>query len=763
MNYAKHQTITLAALLSLLLSACGASPQQGSAASLPETASAQSSAPAGMQLLQLDSLGQPLKSIAALQLREDQAGSFSLRLENASGGHSLYLELQHAASPGAASVELAPALQQRALLISRNLDNERLQIGITMIGEGQNLPVMTQLLSIGFSGTDVPLREISAVAISPVEDIFFIEPDYNTMHWTYYCNGDYDQNGIVNISDITPIGQHFGKDQQAASWLQARVADGDKNRVVNISDITPIGVNFGTSIESFLILGSGSSGGPFVPVAGAVIPYDSAPIPAQGGPRTWSYTLIDPPYGNYFVVTPFDGELAGTNYGTPGRYLPENIPPQALAFHDGAPQQLPGSLISFDASDSYDDDGEIVSFEWDPENSGQWTSTQLVPLFSYTYTGLGSFQPQLRVTDNEGQQSVFAMSTITVSLGQSVTRSPYGGPGAAAPISAVQLPDGRPALSYIQPYQNIFNVPYIVRATSPAAAAWEQPQMALISPTPCEEFSLTTAGIDLFAYFQHGEKLCIEEFLDNGSGDIDVVNLVDDDPQVIRGYQISSFSLFDTPAVAYLSDAADGSGPLLFTNGWLEFAAQLVDPLNCASPCAQQLDSGPAVAYVRVIDGNSSNLTFRRATDINGGSWDPAQVLVSGKGAQTSGHSLIRAGNRLVIVYFSSTDQSLYSISSTDSAGTAWGSPRLIESQCDTGSRYTLRLIKGLPCVLYSSATELKYAIARNAQASSWNQAVSLASSPTGFGATDMLEIDGKPLIFCIDDEDGMLKAISFE
>ena len=78
--------------------------------------------------------------------------------------------------------------------------------------------------------------------------------------------GDYDGNGVVGISDITPLGKYFGEtveyDEQGEhggisywpagdpdgegrdNWLKARV-DGDGNGIINAADITTIAIHFG--------------------------------------------------------------------------------------------------------------------------------------------------------------------------------------------------------------------------------------------------------------------------------------------------------------------------------------------------------------------------------------------------------------------------------------------------------------------------------------------------------------------------------------
>jgi hypothetical protein len=71
--------------------------------------------------------------------------------------------------------------------------------------------------------------------------------------WAYRNAGDYDQNGEVNIADITPVGVHFRKTSSADDWDVARMADGDGNGEINIADITPIGANFRNSLEGYLL------------------------------------------------------------------------------------------------------------------------------------------------------------------------------------------------------------------------------------------------------------------------------------------------------------------------------------------------------------------------------------------------------------------------------------------------------------------------------------------------------------------------------
>ncbi len=86
--------------------------------------------------------------------------------------------------------------------------------------------------------------------------------------------GDYDGNGEVGISDITPLGQFFGASvayddpllhdgisywpagdpdgEGRENWIKARV-DGDGNGEINVADITPIAIRFGEHTDGWRV------------------------------------------------------------------------------------------------------------------------------------------------------------------------------------------------------------------------------------------------------------------------------------------------------------------------------------------------------------------------------------------------------------------------------------------------------------------------------------------------------------------------------
>lgn len=71
------------------------------------------------------------------------------------------------------------------------------------------------------------------------------------LSWEERNIGDYSNNGLVEIADLTPVGVHFGKSVEGpeADWLE--LVDGNLDGAITVADITPIGQNFLKHIDGF--------------------------------------------------------------------------------------------------------------------------------------------------------------------------------------------------------------------------------------------------------------------------------------------------------------------------------------------------------------------------------------------------------------------------------------------------------------------------------------------------------------------------------
>jgi hypothetical protein len=69
----------------------------------------------------------------------------------------------------------------------------------------------------------------------------------HTLSWYYHNTGDYNQNNLVGIDDLTPLGAHWLEAATPPPFPESSVLsviDGDENGLLNIGDLTPIGANW---------------------------------------------------------------------------------------------------------------------------------------------------------------------------------------------------------------------------------------------------------------------------------------------------------------------------------------------------------------------------------------------------------------------------------------------------------------------------------------------------------------------------------------
>jgi PKD repeat protein len=90
--------------------------------------------------------------------------------------------------------------------------------------------------------------------------------------------------------------------------------------------------------------------------------------------------------------------------------VPENKIPTALFTHTEAEELL---TIDFDASESDDEDGEVVSYAWDFDGDGAVDSNE-GPFVTHKYEKRGEYEVRLVVTDDDGDDSEPFTATVTV-------------------------------------------------------------------------------------------------------------------------------------------------------------------------------------------------------------------------------------------------------------------------------------------------------------------------------------------------------------
>jgi len=102
--------------------------------------------------------------------------------------------------------------------------------------------------------------------------------------------------------------------------------------------------------------------------------------------------------------------------------LGENAPPVPLFTSDFFTCN-PGDIVSIDSSNSYDIDGSIVKYEFDPEGDGSYVDKGAVSLITHKYLTSGGNMVHVRVTDNMGA-SADGLTSLNVSWQHSLAGAP---------------------------------------------------------------------------------------------------------------------------------------------------------------------------------------------------------------------------------------------------------------------------------------------------------------------------------------------------
>jgi len=100
-------------------------------------------------------------------------------------------------------------------------------------------------------------------------------------------------------------------------------------------------------------------------------------------------------------------------YNNPGGS--ENQPPVAkFVWRPWNPN--PSQITNFDASESYDFGGTIISYDWDWNNDGTYDESHTSPTVAHSWTSTGSYPVKLKVTDNTGLNDTIT-KTVNVTSG----------------------------------------------------------------------------------------------------------------------------------------------------------------------------------------------------------------------------------------------------------------------------------------------------------------------------------------------------------
>ncbi len=420
-----------------------------------------------------------------------------------------------------------------------------------------------------------------------------------TLTWTYKNVGDYDQNGIVAIADITPLAEHFqetaeGEGDSFRGWI-----DGNADGIINIQDITPIAENFFSQVWEYVIEGASlTTPGDFSEFARVSFVTTNK---EQRGTASLTFSADDAGLLTTFRVVPVDYE---NNRGEVSNEV--SLPVSAPIIYSVTPTQgFKNEAYTFTANVS---GTRPLSYQWDFGGGANPSLFPSPPGGADVVTAEvtladtpGDYSALLTVTNQYGEDTY--SFTLTVQA-REVWVHTWGGSGSESARDLVFDDEG--------------NIYILGRTNSPEFTAGANKEDDLL----------------LLKYSPHGEVLWARTWGGEKSEKAVGIHLAPDGNLVVAG-QTNSFGA-GRDDVLLLKYNLDGN--LIFQKTW--GTADLYERVN--GSCIDELGNIYIVGYTIAYGSSSTDLLIGKF-DLDGNSvW--ARRLMTSSEAEVSGISISPLG-----------------------------------------------------------------------------------------------------------------------
>jgi len=594
----------------------------------------------------------------------------------------------------------------------------------------------------------------------------------NYVLWWHYRNlGDYDQNGTVGISDITPIAMHYNEtyDRDMEPDCLLAVIDGSANGEIDIADITPIAMNYGVDCVGYDVEGSDS------PIVSFSFIQEALLNEATGEGRLEFSADLDELSWGYYRVSPYDSEGAE---GIPSNIISATEPPTVISV---APiTGATGSELSIVAVVT---GARPLVYAWDfGDGAEPNTSNEEAP--TVILGEVGDYAAILTVANDFGLDEY--EFTLTVGLPPDIVGiyPQHGSPGSIVTFTASAY--GTKPFEYSWDFGG---------GAMPNNSSDAQPYV-ILSPGGEYEVSVTISndyGVDTFDFtllvgvphIWHvaptagptghavvfsanvfGDEPLTYEWDFGGGADPD--NTSEVSPEVVLGevgeYDASLTLTNEHGSDEYLFLLQCGNLPEIvgvtptegetglestfevevigtppFTYEWDFGGAAEPNESNEEQPTVMMLDMGDYEVSVTVTDlFGSSEYAF----PFHVGGWH-SLIVDSGSG-WGSGTSLAIVNGNPAISYVQ--EYVLRFVRSTNPQGTAWDDPIAMDPECSYYS--SLAVINGKPAIAYGRYGALKYLHATDAGGGTWDDAIVVDSAPAMVvSAVTLCIVNGNPAI----------------
>jgi hypothetical protein len=580
------------------------------------------------------------------------------------------------------------------------------------------------------------------VSIRAASPLSFATPT-TTLTWYYASPGDYNQDGLVTISDLTPLGAHLNESNGGVPWPDSSVQaaiDGDSNGEINISDLTPLGANLGAHVTGYNVYVSQdhNTDYPLDNSADSTIdPLATVAFSEAIGEKTTErlhFTHVAPAHvaNDTYWVRPSEGAEEGTA---------SNRAPIEIALtldNDGEVLGAPALVV---LSAFLTTGSGANSWEWDLDGNGSFELVidgfWLGSLFKL-YDTPGTRNIGVRCRDISGR--VLATKTTPLTIEDAPGRwSVQTVPGSIQPDDPIGNHIGHIDLLDVDGH---------------AAVGWVAQPNGESVPTPTLYYQYSTDGL--------GEDWAAAQVIDAGGEAVGWwgLGLVNGLPAAAYGYDPATVEGYGTyykqagdvagtdwglgrsfieGAVGTASaDVFDAGGPLVvFTGYWSRNliiatpGASFADPWSLddrglissdeAGTETIMLGGIPAVAWIQAIDSNTREVRYWL---LDGVAAPQTVDTITGEFA-SAGVDIVAVDGLPAVLYRESATISYRR--ATDVAGTAWGPA--VEFISDkgvygaSGDQNDLAVINGKPAIAFpGSVTALFYCEATDTLGAAWGE-----------------------------------------
>lgn len=598
-----------------------------------------------------------------------------------------------------------------------------------------------------------------------------------TFTWSYRNQGDYDQNGTVGISDITPIALHYGESVSTEDLLGTsiqNVIDTSNSNVIDVADVTAIAANFSNNCSGYQIQMGTSASSTFTPVR--IVSLDDGVGP---GRLNFSVTM-NPANYRYVRVAPFDSEgevgipsghrLFSQNIGPPN--TPSNLLATDGSFTDKIRITWNGgaSVEYYNVYRADSETGEFVFIARSAADTYDDVSLPDTAIYWYKVTAHNSFG------DSE----------------YSGADSGYMGEKPVPPSAPTNLAasDGLFTDKIEVSWTNSGADSYLVYRSSTETGTYAI--IGEVATSPFEDTSI--AGTDTYWYKAKGRNIDSGESgfsnADNGykllppptnlrASDglfADRIQIGWVGSQGARGYKfykaetvggnyqfigeslspIYNDYVNHSAVCWYKARAYDENGTSDFSNADSGYKADSWHLINIQkgysvrNPSLANIGGKPAMSYKETGEDLSGpateDLKYVRANDSYGTDWG-VPVTVDSDSDVGADSCLTMVNGCPAILYINTTNDEMMYVRATDSAGNSWGTPIAVASNQFYVNDRELTVVNGRPAISYAVEAGLFYARAADANGDSWNTPVYLDSVQLTGCTPNLLIVNGKPAI----------------